>query len=178
MICSTSTPTCCAQTKCKPFYNVNILFGKSDDFCSILCRNNNLKELIKDDINKGIYLEKKYEECPLCSSEETNMIELNCRHKICSVCIAGIFDTSMKCPICRTLIIMKSKNDKISDYYRESITTEHIYLIDTIYKLVNSIDYEFDTNILQASYFSKTNRDVSNDIMLIQDYLNMFIFKI
>ena len=88
-----------------------------------------------------------------------------------------IFDTSNKCPICRTLIIMKSENDKVSDFYREAITTEHSYLIDTVYKLINSIDYEFDKQILYTSYFNRTNRDIINDIHIIKEYFNMFNYE-
>ena len=175
MYCTTNNNNCLNSKQTKPYYEILVLREKSKvNYCTNSCKDRSLKEFLKADIENNLYLERNYEECPICSMYDAFMIELSCHHKICNQCINKVFDTANKCPTCRTLIIMKSENDKISEFYKENLTTEHSYLIDTVYKLVNSIDYEFDLELLESSYFARTNRDVKNDLTLIRDYINLF----
>lgn len=176
MNCLTGDKTCLNYTQTKPYYEINIINDKNNKYCSNLCKHDSIKHFATEEIIKNMYIEKMYEECPLCSTYDNCLIELTCHHKLCHGCMVKTFDTSSKCPICRTIIIMKSENDKMSDYYIESITNEHSYLIDTFYKLVNSIDYEYDKDLLITSYYTKTNRNIENDINLLKDYLLLFKF--
>lgn len=170
----------CNNQKClnthhsKPIFDVHIISDKNNNYCSNKCKFTSLSKYIKEDVDNFMYIEKFVEECYLCSIGDVYLVELSCNHKFCNTCMKKIFDGSTKCPTCRMLMLMKSENDKVSDMYRESLTSEHMVLIDTVYKLVNSIEYDFNRDLLSMIYFQKTNRDVGNDINLIKDYFNMF----
>ena len=49
---------------------------------------------------------KEKEECPICMTNEYPMVETECGngHNICTYCIQQIYNTSNKCPFCRSSI--------------------------------------------------------------------------
>lgn len=120
-----------------------------------------------------MFIEKYNDECPLCSLPGC-LIVLSCFHKMCHKCIIKMFETSTKCPICRTMIIIKSETENINEEYKINLASEHSKIFDIFYKLINSIDYEIDKELVSNIYMLKTNRDLSNDINLMKDYLNLF----
>jgi len=174
MSCLKNDENCSNYKKTQPYCELVVLYDNNQKYCSNECKNISIRSFIHKDIENNMYLEKIYIECPLCNIKDIYLIELSCNHKICNQCMKNIFDSSNKCPICRIMIILKSENDKNIESYKENITFEHVSLIDTFYKLINSIDYEFDRNLLYSTYFMKYNRDVDNDINIIIDYMNMF----
>lgn len=149
-------------------YQIIIINNQQDLYCSVQCKNENIKILLKNDIDNNLYIEKNIEECLLCTNKFYHLIELTCNHKICNECLKKFYDNSTKCPICRTLIILNSEDNN------NNLNNDHVYLLDTIYKLITSINYHFDKDLLYSYYSNKTNRNLYNDLIIIKEYINMF----
>ena len=51
------------------------------------------------------------EECPICMEkiDKKGIVITECNHKFCLTCILVNYDHSIKCPMCRSLIIDKNK---------------------------------------------------------------------
>jgi hypothetical protein len=173
MNCCFSNDICDSIFKSNPYFRVTIDYDKSLPFCSQQCKTNFLKNTTKNDIDKNIFIEKINDECPICLVKGC-MIELSCGHKLCHMCILKLFESTTICPMCRTIMLTKSETTNINEEYKQNLSFEHSKIIDIIYKLINSIDYEIDTDLTENIYMSKTNRDLFNDIVLIKDYLNLF----
>ena len=170
--CINKLPECFAGKK--PSFQIMLLTDTNQKFCSQKCRNQLFSHYMCEDIKQSFYLEQSYYECPLCICKDYFLVELSCGHKLCNNCMKKVFDSTTKCPICRNLILLKCENDNMSNIFRETVTSDHSYIIDTIYKLISCIDYQFDRETISSIHFCNTNRDISNDIEIIKEYFNIF----
>jgi hypothetical protein len=163
---------CTSHTDDKPYYEINIYTPKSQRFCSEKCKSRTLKKYIIDDIKSDLYLERTYEECPICLEYSHSLVKLSCNHMFCSICIKNIFDTCTKCPTCKSIIELKS--DQYTPERVESITEEHTNVINIFYKLLSSIDEDIDIDYATKLYFERTGRYLLEDIEYIKKYLNIY----
>jgi hypothetical protein len=163
---------CLIYKKDKPVYDIVIFYPDKINFCSTACKNNTILEYLKEDIDHFIFLEKYYEECPMCSECQPYLVELSCYHKICTKCVNKVFNTANKCPMCRIVMLLKSENESDENYI-ENISIDHSYICEVTMKLISSIDFQFNKDVLDYTYFNKTSRNLDNDLEIILNYFNM-----
>jgi hypothetical protein len=157
----------CIKKK-NPLIEIIVYENLPEKYCGVKCKNEMINTKIKELITNGNYIEKNIMKCSLCTLDNYFLMEMECKHNYCNICILNIINDKMQCPICKTLLntILIENEDK-------TIETEQCLF--EMLRLVNKIREVGMDQVpnLREYYFKKNKRDVEKDIDYIINNLKI-----